>query len=498
MSDKRKESDGKISGGVLLLLRLLMAAAIGLAGYLAWTSLSGSAVAGCGPDSGCDKVLHSRWGYLLGIPVSLLALIVYVGVLGLSFRLGKSATSVQQRKIWPWLLAAAVLMAGAAIWFTSLQAAVIHSFCPFCMTAHGVGLLAAVVIFLNAPIRPPPEKPWQVEKQVFVPPTLAQNAILCALGGLALLALGQVAHKKKTYATQSVAEIVRPAMSNAIVSSNRLLSAQSIPTSPPPALTATQRNAQPNIPIATQQVVQSVPSPAPTQQIVQPVVPPTQQVVQVVAPQPMKTNSLGGNVIDHKFEVYLGMFQFDLREVPLIGSSEAPYALLSLFDYSCHHCRQMHPYLVNAQRTFADKLAIVNLPMPLDSACNYTVRRTPRAHTNACRYAHLGLAVWRADQSKHHEFDEFIFTGENPPPIEAAIQKARELIGPEGYDKAVSDPWVVQTMQRSISVYATNYLHVHNGNMPQIMIHTNLTAGTVEGPDLMGILAKQLGLRRGK
>src|SRR5436189_6449551 len=115
MSDKRKEADGKISGGVLLLLRVLMVVAIGIAGYLAWTSLSGSTVAGCGPDSGCDKVLRSRWGYLLGIPVSLLALVIYFAVLGLTFRFGKNVSAADQRKFWPWLLAAAVLMAGAAV-----------------------------------------------------------------------------------------------------------------------------------------------------------------------------------------------------------------------------------------------------------------------------------------------------------------------------------------------------------------------------------------------
>src|SRR5947207_1786295 len=102
MSDKRKERDGIIPAGMLLLLRLLMLAAIGIAAYLAWTSLSGSSVAGCGPDSGCDQVLHSRWGYWFGIPVSLLALIIYIGVFGLSFRLGKNIAPTDQRKIWPW------------------------------------------------------------------------------------------------------------------------------------------------------------------------------------------------------------------------------------------------------------------------------------------------------------------------------------------------------------------------------------------------------------
>src|SRR5215212_8886528 len=133
MSDKRREKDGKTSGAVLLGIRFLMLGAICVAGYLAWTSVSGNAVAGCGPDSSCDKVLHSRWAYWFGIPVSLPALVVYAGVLFLSFRLGKKFSAVEQRKVWPWLLVAAVLMVGGGLWFTALQVAAIHTFCPFCM-----------------------------------------------------------------------------------------------------------------------------------------------------------------------------------------------------------------------------------------------------------------------------------------------------------------------------------------------------------------------------
>jgi len=208
------------------------------------------------------------------------------------------------------------------------------------------------------------------------------------------------------------------------------------------------------------------------------------------------TNALGGNVVDHRFQVYRGMFQFDLREVPVVGSVDAPYAMLSLFDYTCHHCRVMHPLLMQAHQLFPTNLAIVSLPMPLDSTCNYTVRRTPVTHSNACHYAQLGLAVWRADKQKQPAFDDYIFSGEKPPAFEAAVDFARKLVGAEALDKAVRDAWIGQQLSRSISIYATNYFHIRNGSMPQIMINTNLTTGTLESvKDLLKILDKQLGLR---
>ena len=43
-----------------VLIRFLLFAAFAVSLYLVYVSFGGSGVAGCGPDSGCDKVLQSR------------------------------------------------------------------------------------------------------------------------------------------------------------------------------------------------------------------------------------------------------------------------------------------------------------------------------------------------------------------------------------------------------------------------------------------------------
>jgi hypothetical protein len=341
------------------------------------------------------------------------------------------------------------------------------------MPAHVLGVAAAAIILLKAPIRAAPEKPWQQEKQVYLPPAHARNVIIVAMISLGVLAGGQAVHQQKLFSTQSVpSTVTKAAISTgslaAVTGQVSTAAATTLITSNPPLLSTVASTAPPAA------------------------------VRQAAPPLLSATNAAGGNVIDHRFQVYLGMFQFDLREAPIIGSANAPYAILSLFDYTCHHCRVMHPMLMEAHRAFPDKLAIVSLPMPLDSTCNYTVRRTPRPHTNACHYAELGLAVWRADKTKHPAFDEFVFTGETPPLLPDAVAYARQLVGPEAFDKAIRDPWVSQQLTRSISIYATNFFHVRNGSMPQIMISTNLTTGTLNTTaDLFRILDKQLGLRPG-
>ena len=120
------------------------------------------------------------------------------------------------------------------------------------------------------------------------------------------------------------------------------------------------------------------------------------------------------------FQFYEGMFAVDLQDVPVIGVPTNAQVVVSLFDYSCHYCRLMHPIIQEVQRAFSNELVIISLPMPLDEKCNRTITRTSRPHTNACLYAHLGLAVWRANPAKHPEFDEWMMSGPDrgrwPPP----------------------------------------------------------------------------------
>jgi len=197
------------------------------------------------------------------------------------------------------------------------------------------------------------------------------------------------------------------------------------------------------------------------------------------------------------FSIYAGRFVFDLTEVPMIGLPSAPKTMVSLFDYSCHHCRVMHPLIMQAHQAFGDQLGIISLPMPLDAQCNFTVRRTPRPHINSCDYAKLGLAVWHANRTVHPQFDDFMFATETPPPLEKAGQYAAQLVGgPDVLAKALSDGWVNQYLKLGIDIYATNSIYVHNGSMPQLIIGTNLTSGTLNSPgDLYKIVQEQLGIQ---
>lgn len=397
---------------LLLLSRVLLAAALVISVYLGWVSFGGSAVAGCGPESNCDKVLNSRWSKWFGFPVAVPAFFLYAFMLAAALRLAPKASPEQQRRAWSALVPAAWVVLGAVVWFVALQVFVIKAMCPFCMAAHACGLSAAAILLYIAPVHEPPEKPWQREKDVYVIPKQARLSALLAVAAVGLLVGGQLVHRSKQFEVSSIG------------SAN----------------------------------LQQTPA-------------------------------------ARIFAIYEGRFKFNMNDVPLIGSPSAPHAMVSLFDYTCHHCRTMHGFLKEAHRRFSNQLAIVSLPMPLDGECNYTVRQTSPSHSNACEYARLGLAVWRADRSKHDQFDDWIFAPDHPPDLAVARQYAAELVGAVKLEAAQTNRWIDEHLQRGISIYATNYFFGRQGAMPQLIVGTNLIAGTITGPELLSRLGTHVGVK---
>jgi hypothetical protein len=179
----------------------------------------------------------------------------------------------------------------------------------------------------------------------------------------------------------------------------------------------------------------------------------------------------------------------DLKRVPIWGSPDAPFKLLSLYDYTCHHCRDMHAIVQQVQRSFGNRLAVVSLPMPLDSQCNHLLRQTQRPHVNACVYAKLGLIVWRANRAAIEPFDDWIFSFQNPPPLTAVTNKALQLVGLVPFEAASRDPWVEQQLRANIDIYAASPAQP-KGQMPQFMIGTNILAGVATADQLRALVAK--------
>jgi uncharacterized membrane protein len=420
---------------VLLAIRLLIAVAVAAACYLAWNSLTGERPIGCSPDSGCGQVLGSRWAYWLGIPVSVPSVLFYALGFAATFGLHPRWPDRVRIRAWQGLVFFAVVLLGAATWFVGLQALVIHSFCRFCLVAHTCGVIASVLVLWSAPIRRKPEGSQPAAEAGHLRPARVIRWVVAGLGAVGLLAAGQFVRSPKFHVVLPIPKATNGPVNVPLLVSNPLLS-RPVPGTRTPAPAGASR----------------------------------------------------------PFAFYSGRFTLDVQAVPVIGSPTNPQVIVSLFDYTCHHCRVMHPRLVDVQRLFSNQLVIVSLPMPLDPRCNPTVQYTPREHTNACDYARLGLAVWRAARARHLEFEDWLLASDRPPPVPEAEAHAARLVGAEALARARQDPWIEQQLKFNVAVYETAH-RAGQGSMPQLIVSTNVAVGDFPPKDLLALLERSLGLK---
>lgn len=442
-------SDAPVRTGSLVAIRLFTFAAMVISAYLAYVSMTGDRVVGCGPDSGCEQILNSRWAYWLNVPVSIFALMVYSLILGASFRLSLKREPRVQRMTWAWLVGGAIIVFGSAAWFMGVQAFVLKSFCPFCMSAHACGAIAALLIFVNAPLRSPAAKPWELEKLVFLAPRVFHRVVVIAVLALAVLVIGQVMFNQRSM-------VVKPI---------------GLGTNTPPTIKSNSVALAPE-PLAGKNSITTGAVVTATSSALPP------------APAPAK----------RMVPIYSGRFELDAFEMPILGAPTNQHVIVSLFDYTCHHCRAMHPLLLEVQAMFSNQVAILSLPMPLDPDCNSTMQKPHPSHTNACAYAKLGLAVWRADRTKHHEFDNWMMEEAKPPPLVDAQLKAAQIVGAEALARALQDPWVENQLRIDVAIYELAY-RAQRGQMPQLIVGQNVALGTYTKPELIKLLTDNLGLQ---
>lgn len=195
-------------------------------------------------------------------------------------------------------------------------------------------------------------------------------------------------------------------------------------------------------------------------------------------------------------KIHDGQIQIDTLELPLIGAVNAPYKIISLFDYTCPHCQELHHLLHLAQERFHQQFAIVALPAPLDAECNPVVKVTPRPHRQACEFARLGLALWRADPQAFLKFDRLIF-GELPhPSLEQARKYAIDLIGEARLANSLKDEWIEKTLKIGLDIYAENGRQTGSFKMPQLMVGRVVNTGTLPRlEDLLSLLQTNLALK---
>jgi len=436
-SPPEKEPKNPVGNAALLtdswlkIVRGLVGVASLVTVYLAYVSLAlGGGVPGCGPDSGCDRVLSSPWAYWLGIPVSLPGLGLYAIFLINTFSLRPDEPEKARRTLNVLTLCACVMIC-AAVWFVGVQAVAIQEFCPFCCTAHALASLGAIIFLWNASA---------------VGNRLAVRLDLNRAMGAAVAAVAVIA------GVQLVA-----------------------PTRPPPPKIVDLRH---------HNNTKSLNKPGQGGKAG------TLPVIEFRdGPKPVKVIETDPNL----FPIPGTELRLKVDHLPMMGSVEATHRIGLLFDYTCHDCRDFHGYMREAVKAFDGQLACVLIPMPLDAKCNPVVKETRSTHVDACEYAKICLAVHFSAPEKYKAFDRWLFSDhKQQKKLEVVRQHAAQMVGADALEKALSGEAVQEQLQQNIRAYKFTSEYVKSGSMPQSIIEGRVMYGAADSVDQVKVGLKDI------
>jgi uncharacterized membrane protein/protein-disulfide isomerase len=405
----------KLLAGVITALTVV---ALGVSGYLTWASWQQSTIAGCTGGSllDCDEVLTSSWSKWLGIPVSLLGALNYLAILALVWpaaMLGGWALTL--------LLALAMTAAGAAVWFVGTQVFILDHFCLYCLVVHTCGVLtciAAVMLMRSSadsvgtesmshffgadgPVETPSD-----EVSPFQP--LIAAGIACV--GLLALIGGQV------FFSPSGMEIV-----------------EAMPLTVEPVVKPVVE-APENTETPAEDPPAEAGSPEPIEPEVEPVVASDEPVQK---PKEDEGDKKFWNEIDSApvtqaprvFRLSSLPREVDAGANPVVGHPYAPVRFVEMMDYTCPHCRKLHPYIKKAVNRYGDQLGFVIYHVPLSRKCNQLVVMDQAMHADACEYSRMAYSVWKLAPEKFEEYHDWLLEGKRVPPVYEAKKKAMELAG---------------------------------------------------------------------
>ena len=161
----------------------------------------------------------------------------------------------------------------------------------------------------------------------------------------------------------------------------------------------------------------------------------------------------------------------NVRQWPVLGNPEARYVFVEMFDYTCPHCRNTHHAVKGALEQYGNDLAIVALPVPLESACNRA--SSGGGHPGACELAKIAVTVWRVDPSKFRAFHDWLF--ESHATATTARKRAEELVGTAEFRKEYSSTIPGDYIKRHVDLY----VKVGSGSVPKLLFPQSTMTGEV-------------------
>ncbi|HMO14755.1 MAG TPA: vitamin K epoxide reductase family protein [Pirellulaceae bacterium] len=504
--------------GITWLITLISLIALGIAGYLSYFGFTASAVAGCGGSVfDCTHVLTSKWSKIFGIPVSAPAFAIYLCLL-VSAWAPRFVASERKRSFALFvLLTCSFTAAAAGIWFICIQVFSVEHLCPYCLGAHSCGLALAGIMLWKQPLGAKstmfagslalfsvailavtqtfvkPADSFDIEKwdDVNSKPEATFEAPFDAPADATFEApfeapsdsgdttpeqdrLFEAPPFGADIDTQAQAMYRIDRIEARRLSSSRGFKAgsnrQGNRSNSRGYLMATLFSGlKSNSMLLTsvdgnplrKTVTEAESQTAPSSEVQQDNSEQTDEAKSKQDEAPRIVSLRGGSI------------QLNAAHWPMVGNPKARYILVEMFDYTCAHCRETHNAVKGAKDAMGEDLAVILLPVPMNSACNKYNAADHAVHAEACDLAKLAVAVWRIDPAKLSEFHNWMFEGTRAPSKADAATKAQELVGKDKLDVELSKDIVNQYIERHSELYN----RVGKGVIPKLIFPRSTVVG---------------------
>lgn len=443
--------------------------ALAISCYLGYVSVTASEIAGCGTGLfDCSHVLTSKYSSWMGLPVSLMAAGVYAVMVASLLLISSSGVSDIVRRIsWAVVSVCGISAGLAAVWFVSVQAFILEHYCPWCLGAHLCGTIIAIALLIKRPFG---------TQQTLVTAGLAGV-------GIGVLIFGQVsAEEKQKY--EIIEHPVVPAQDEYTggtefappmdedgsffsapdeneQDSNVFQAPDSVSNEP---ATNVKEDIENSVSMSSMHLLKflnintTLLSYSPQEEGSQAKQEEGSQAKQEEGSQAkQEEGSESKEGSDSKPERRLvtipGNVQLDARQWPLLGSPNAKYIYVEMFDYACPHCRATHQAVKGASEAMGDEVAVLVLPVPLNSNCNSNITVTGANFGESCDMAHLAVACWRIDAAKFQEFHHWMFEGASIPTYANAKFKVEQLVGKDKLDDELSRESCRKYIAKHVELY---------------------------------------------
>lgn len=432
--------------------------ALGISAYLTYVTWSSGVVAGCsaGAELDCEDVLGSHWSKWLGLPVSLLGVIAYVGILVLAWVAALKPGSFAETG----LVTAALLAVGAGVWFTALQIVNLDSYCFYCLTVHLCGIFVCVLAILLARDESCPLDASSMRTALGVPQGGAGAGI--ALPGVSAAGPNWLA----AFGTAAIG--VAALVGGQVLAEDESIGIEEVAFNPPAVATSDD----------TQKESAGGPEDGGSEDN------------EANAPDFLNSDykpDLASQSSSREIS-FAGLSKsLDVKSMPMMGDPTAEHVFVEFVDYTCKHCRKLHPHVMAAKEKYGDDLAVVIHHVPLNKKCNPNVKGSHPLKVYSCDYTQLAIKVWLIAPERFAEYHDWMMTGRKPPSVFEARKRALSLVGGGNF----LDPKLDKKVGERISIQCDNFQTFETG-LPIMLFRNGVRRGVPKkSEDLFKLLESE-------